>query len=96
MLYTQSTVANPSDVLIVMCRIEGMMCARLFTKGAAEQILELCTLRVRDDSGVARFSQQEKQDLLNSFSGDGTRSVLLALLMKGFLIVKVAAEADIS
>ena len=51
-----------------------MMCARLFTKGAAEQILDLCTLRIRDDSGVARFSQQEKQDLLDSFSGDGTRS----------------------
>lgn len=59
--------------LLMPCRIEGMMCARLFTKGAAEQILELCTLRIKDDSGVARFSQQEKQDLLDSFSGDGTR-----------------------
>lgn len=54
-----------------------MMCARLFTKGAAEQILELCTLRIKDDSGVARFSQQEKQDLLDSFSGDGTRYSLV-------------------
>ena len=50
-----------------------MMCARLFTKGAAEQVLELCNLRIRDDSGVARFSQQEKQELLDSFGQDGNR-----------------------
>lgn len=57
----------------LVCSIEGMMCARLFTKGAAEIILELCTLRVRDDSGVARLEQQEKQQLLDSFSQDGNR-----------------------
>ena len=57
----------------LVCSIDGMMCARLFTKGAAEIILELCTLRVRDDSGVARLGQQEKQQLLDSFSQDGNR-----------------------
>lgn len=56
------------------CSIEGMMCARLFTKGAAEQILELCTRRIRDDSGVALLGPEEKQHLLDSFSHDGNRS----------------------
>lgn len=57
------------------CSIEGMMCARLFTKGAAEQILQLCTRRIRDDSGVALLSPEEKQQLLDSFSQDGNRCV---------------------
>lgn len=57
----------------VACSIEGMMCARLFTKGAAEQILELCTRRIRDDSGVALLGPEEKQNLLDSFSHDGNR-----------------------
>ena len=55
------------------CRIEGMMCARLFTKGAAEIILDLCTKRIRDDSGVAQITQEEKQQLLEDFSQDGNR-----------------------
>lgn len=50
------------------------MCARLFTKGAAEQILELCTRRVRDDSGVALLGPDEKQQILDSFNEDGNRS----------------------
>lgn len=67
-----------------------MMCARLFTKGAAEQILELCTRRVRDDSGVALLGPEEKQQLLDSFSEDGNRSchcftVALACLSSGML-----------
>ncbi len=59
----------------VVCSIEGMMCARLFTKGAAEIILKLCTKRIRDDSGVARLTQEEKEQLLEDFSKDGNRSV---------------------
>ena len=50
-----------------------MMCARLFTKGAAEIILDLCTKRIRDDSGVAQITQEEKQQLLEDFSQDGNR-----------------------
>ncbi len=59
--------------LCIACRIEGMMCARLFTKGAAEIILDLCTKRIRDDSGVARITHEEKQQLLTDFSQDGNR-----------------------
>ena len=62
-----------ADREAVACSIEGMMCARLFTKGAAEQILELCTRRIRDDSGVALLGPDEKQHLLSSFSHDGNR-----------------------
>lgn len=62
-----------ADCDAVACSIEGMMCARLFTKGAAEQILELCTRRIRDDSGVALLGLDEKQHLLDSFSRDGNR-----------------------
>ncbi|KAL3161892.1 hypothetical protein ABBQ38_008979 [Trebouxia sp. C0009 RCD-2024] len=58
--------------------IEGMMCARLFTKGAAEQILELCTRRVRDDSGVALLGPDEKQQILDSFCEDGNRMLAIA------------------
>ena len=52
-----------------------MMCARLFTKGAAEQIVQLCTKRIRDDSGVALLGHEEKQHLLASFSEDGNRYI---------------------
>lgn len=58
--------------------IEGMMCARLFTKGAAEIILDLCTKRVRDDSGVTKMSQEEKDELLQNFSQDGNRTLAIA------------------
>ncbi|DBA89907.1 TPA: hypothetical protein ACH3X2_004399 [Trebouxia sp. C0005] len=58
--------------------IEGMMCARLFTKGAAEIILDLCTTRIRDDSGVARITDEEKQQLLADFSQDGNRTLAIA------------------
>lgn len=57
-----------------------MMCARLFTKGAAEQILELCTRRIRDDSGVALLGPEEKQHLLDSFSHDGNRCACCFIL----------------
>ena len=58
-----------------------MMCARLFTKGAAEIILDLCTQRVRDDSGVTKLSQEEKDELLHNFSKDGNRCALVAQIV---------------
>ena len=51
------------------------MCARVFTNSAAEIILDLCTKRVRDDSGVTKMSQEEKDELLQNFSQDGNRCV---------------------
>ena len=29
-----------------MCSLDGLMCARLFVKGAAEMVLDLCTQQV--------------------------------------------------
>lgn len=32
--------------LVVLCSLDGLMCARLFVKGAAEMVLDLCTQQV--------------------------------------------------
>jgi magnesium-transporting ATPase (P-type) len=49
------------------------MCARLFTKGAAEVLLEQCSTYVSEDSSVRYITDEEKQQILQSLSQDGKR-----------------------
>jgi len=56
-----------------MCSANGMLCARLYTKGAAELLLQQCNLRFVDGSNVGRLSQQEKDGILHDFAADGNR-----------------------
>lgn len=85
-----------ADGIAVACSIEGMMCARLFTKGAAEQILELCTRRIRDDSGVALLGPDEKQHILDSFSRDGNRCARCCYGISFFFILWTALCKDVT
>ena len=65
--------------MLCACSVEGMLCARLYTKGAAELLLQQCGSRLADDARVARLSQEEKNALLDSFAADGNRSAALPL-----------------
>lgn len=53
----------------------GTLCARLFTKGAAEILLEQCTTYVAEDSSVEYLTDEKRQQIMDSLSADGNRSV---------------------
>ena len=59
------------------CSVEGMLCARMYTKGAAELLLQQCSSRLADGARAERLSQEEKNTLLESFAADGNRSAAL-------------------
>ena len=63
--------------MLCACSVEGMLCARLYTKGAAELLLQQCASRLADGTRVERLSQEEKSALLESFAVDGNRSAAL-------------------
>ena len=51
----------------------GTMRARMFTKGAAEIVLDLCTTGIAEDSSVTALEYEEKARLLGRFQQDGHR-----------------------
>lgn len=57
-----------------------MMCAKAFTKGAAEIVLSMCDNQLLPDGSVAPMQEEDKQRLLASFGRDGRRCVLSAQL----------------
>lgn len=57
-------------------RLDGMMCAKVFTKGAAEIVLSMCDNQLLPDGSVAPMLEEDKQRLLASFGKDGRRYVL--------------------
>ena len=63
--------------VLCACSVEGMLCARLYTKGAAELLLQQCSSRLAADTRAERLSQGEKSGLLDSFAADGNRFVSL-------------------
>ncbi|BDA45515.1 Plasma membrane calcium-transporting ATPase 1 [Coccomyxa sp. Obi] len=63
----------------------GALCARLFTKGAAEIVLDQCAMRVAEDSSVTYLSDEEKQQILQCFANEGSLR-LLALAYKDVMI----------
>ena len=64
-----------------VCSVEGMLCARLYTKGAAELLLQQCSARLSDGTRAERLSQEEKSTLLDSFAADGNRSAATTTCM---------------
>ena len=50
-----------------------MLCARLYTKGAAELLLQQCSSRFVDGRSIERLAQEEKDRILQSFAADGNR-----------------------
>ena len=56
-----------------MRSVSGMLCGRLYTKGAAELLLQQCSSRLVDGAGAECLSQREKDDILHSFAADGNR-----------------------
>lgn len=54
------------------CSTSGALCARLFTKGAAEILLDQCSTRVAEDSSVTYLNDAEKQQILQSFAKEGS------------------------
>lgn len=65
-------VFNPGDSL------DGVMCTRLFVKGAAEIILDLCTFQVGSDSSALRLEEGDKAELLAGARKSGLRMLALA------------------
>ncbi|EIE20267.1 calcium-translocating P-type ATPase [Coccomyxa subellipsoidea C-169] len=63
----------------------GALCARLFTKGAAEILLDHCSTRVAEDSSVTYLNDAEKQQILQSFAKEGSLR-LLALAYKDVMM----------
>ena len=63
--------------VLCACSVEGMLCARLYTKGAAELLLQQCSSRLSEGIRAERLSQGEKSSLLESFAADGNRSASL-------------------
>ena len=59
-----------------MCSVNGMLCGRLYTKGAAELLLQQCSSRLGEGGSVERLSQREREDILQSFAADGNRQAL--------------------
>ena len=55
-----------------ICSTSGALCARLFTKGAAEILLDSCSMRVAEDSSVTYLSDEDKQQILQSFAREGS------------------------
>ena len=49
------------------------MGATIYTKGAAEIMLGLCTNVLREDGSSAALEDEEKQRLLHAFERDGRR-----------------------
>ena len=66
--------------VLCACSVEGMMCARLYTKGAAELLLQQCSSRLAEGTRAERLSQEDKSGLLDSFAADGNRSAAPARL----------------
>ncbi|KAK9828539.1 hypothetical protein WJX72_000653 [[Myrmecia] bisecta] len=60
------------------CSLDGAQCCRVFSKGAAELMLDICAMRIASDSSVTHFTQEEKDELLDSFGQDGSRMLALA------------------
>ena len=50
-----------------------MMCAKVFTKGAAEIVLSMCDNQLLPDGSVAPMPEEDKQRLLATFGRDGRR-----------------------
>lgn len=73
LLRARSAAEVPAPPKPWLCSVNGMMCARLYTKGAAELLLQQCSLRLVAGAGAERLSQPEKDDLLHSFAADGNR-----------------------
>lgn len=59
--------------VLCACSVEGMLCARLYTKGAAELLLQQCSSRLVEGTRAERLPQEEKNGLLESFAADGNR-----------------------
>ena len=57
------------------CSTDAAKQARVYTKGAAELVLDLCATRMSDDGSVTALTRQEKDTLLHMFGQDGNRSV---------------------
>lgn len=55
-----------------LCSTSGALCARLYIKGAAEIVMEQCTMRVAEDSSVVYLSDEEKQHILQCFADEGS------------------------
>ena len=53
--------------------MNGMLCGRLYTKGAPELLLQQCSSRLADGARAEALSQQDKDDILRSFAADGNR-----------------------
>lgn len=63
---------SSETVDMMLCSTSGALCARLFTKGAAEILLDQCALRVAEDSSVTYLGDEEKQQILQSFANEGS------------------------
>ena len=53
--------------------MNGMLCGRLYTKGAPELLLQQCSSRLVEGASSEPLSQRDKEDLLRSFAADGNR-----------------------
>lgn len=67
-----SLTYNPGESL------DGLMCARLFVKGAAEMVLDLCTQQVGPDSSVQLMDDADKEALLSAARSSGLRMLAIA------------------
>lgn len=64
------------NTCLCRCSQEGVVCARLYTKGAPELLLRQCSSRLADGASIEHLSEAEKDNLLQSFAADGNRCLL--------------------
>jgi hypothetical protein len=58
---------------VVGCRMHGVDCSTIYSKGAAEIMLPLCDRVAQDDGSVATLSEEQGQQILEGIQKGGER-----------------------